>query len=140
MIIIHSEEKSRESTCDTSDDGGAGSGGSKQHNLGNITVGDIVWAKEGRGPSASDEFWWPAKVIDTRSSSNSSKVEVHWFNRDSGRHPIKIKANLIKPFMDMIQVYVVLVKVIHPKYYKHLKKGAHQSHLGRQKMGWFLAD
>jgi hypothetical protein len=30
--------------------------------------------------------------------------------------------------------------VIHPKYYKLLKKGAHQSHLGRQKMGWFLAD
>ena len=30
-----------------------------------------------------------------------------------------------------------LHKVIHPKYYKHLKKGAHQSHLGRQKMGWF---
>jgi hypothetical protein len=26
-------------------------------------------------------------------------------------------------------------KVIHPKYYKHFKKGAHQSHLGRQKMG-----
>ena len=104
MIIIRSEEKSHESTCDTSDDGGAGSGCSRQHNLGNITVGDIVWAKEGRGLSASDEFWWPAKVIDTRPSSNSSKVEVHWFNRDSGRHPIKIKANLIKPFMDMIQV------------------------------------
>jgi hypothetical protein len=31
-------------------------------------------------------------------------------------------------------------KVIHPKYYKHLKKGASQSHLGKQKMGWFLAD
>ena len=31
-------------------------------------------------------------------------------------------------------------KVTHPKYYKHLKKGAHQSHLGRKKMGWFLAD
>ena len=31
-------------------------------------------------------------------------------------------------------------KVIHPKHYKHLKKGALQSHLGRQKMGWFLAD
>ena len=29
---------------------------------------------------------------------------------------------------------------VHPKYYKHLKKSAHQSHLGRQKMGWFLAD
>jgi hypothetical protein len=34
----------------------------------------------------------------------------------------------------------VCPKVIHPKYYKHLKKGVHQSHLGRQKMGWFLAD
>ena len=33
---------------------------------------------------------------------------------------------------------VLLFKVIHPKYYKHLKKGAHQSHLDRQKMGWFL--
>jgi hypothetical protein len=33
-----------------------------------------------------------------------------------------------------------LDKVIHPNYYKHLKKGAHQSPLGRQKMGWFLAD
>ena len=31
-------------------------------------------------------------------------------------------------------------KVIHPKHYKLLKKGAHQSRLGRQKMGWFLAD
>ena len=31
-------------------------------------------------------------------------------------------------------------KVVHPKYNKHLKKGAHQSHLGRQNMGWFLAD
>jgi hypothetical protein len=26
-------------------------------------------------------------------------------------------------------------KVIHPKYYKQLKKGAHQSHLGKQIMG-----
>ena len=25
-------------------------------------------------------------------------------------------------------------------YYKHLKKGAHQSHLCRQNIGWFLAD
>ena len=31
-------------------------------------------------------------------------------------------------------------KVMHNKYYKHLKKGAHPSHLGRQKMSWFLAD
>ena len=28
-------------------------------------------------------------------------------------------------------------KVIHPKYYKHLKKGAHQSNLGRQKWAGF---
>ena len=33
-----------------------------------------------------------------------------------------------------------ITKVIHPKYYKHLKTGTHQSHLGKQKMGWFLAD
>ena len=39
-----------------------------------------------------------------------------------------------------MQVTYVLLKVIHPKYYKHLKKGVYQSHLGRQKMGWFLAD
>ena len=31
-------------------------------------------------------------------------------------------------------------KVIQLKYYKHLNKGAPQSHLGRQKMGWFLTD
>ena len=31
-------------------------------------------------------------------------------------------------------------KVIHPNYYKHLKEGAHQRNLGRQKIGWFLAD
>ena len=37
-------------------------------------------------------------------------------------------------------VFTAPDKVIHPKYYKHLKKGAHQSHLGRQKMSWFLAD
>jgi hypothetical protein len=28
-------------------------------------------------------------------------------------------------------------KAIHPKYYKHFKKGAHQSHLGRQKWASF---
>ena len=28
-------------------------------------------------------------------------------------------------------------KVIHPKYYKHLKKGAQESHLGRQKWASF---
>ena len=32
------------------------------------------------------------------------------------------------------------IKVIHPKYHEHFIKGAHQSHLGRKKMGWFLAD
>ena len=31
-------------------------------------------------------------------------------------------------------------KVIHPKYYEYLKKGAYRSHLGRKKFGWFLAD
>jgi len=33
-----------------------------------------------------------------------------------------------------------VAKVIHSKYYKYLKKGAHKSHLGRRKICWFLAD
>ena len=33
-----------------------------------------------------------------------------------------------------------LSKVIHPKFYKHLKEVAQDSHLGTQKMSWFLAD
>ena len=37
-------------------------------------------------------------------------------------------------------ITLFLLKVIHPKYYKHLKKGYHQSHFSRQKMGWFLVD
>ena len=36
---------------------------------------------------------------------------------------------------DAKELFLILTKLIHPKYYKHLKKGAHQSHLGRQKMG-----
>ena len=32
------------------------------------------------------------------------------------------------------------LKVIRPKYYEHLKKPGWHSHLGRKKMGWFLAD
>ena len=31
-------------------------------------------------------------------------------------------------------------KVIHPKYTKHSNQAAKQSHLGRYKMGWFMAD
>ena len=33
---------------------------------------------------------------------------------------------------EMLQFVCFLTKVIHPKHYKHLKKGAH--HLGRQKI------
>ena len=46
-----------------------------------------------------------------------------------------------KIFIGVLVSIVVVGKVIHPKYYKHLKKGAYQSQkIGRQKMGWFLAD
>ena len=87
-LIIHSEEKSTHENYTPI---------GQQHQLGSkITVGDIVWA------NVAEEFWWPAKV--TNRSSSNSLVEVHWFNRDSGSQPIKIAANLIKPFMDMIQV------------------------------------
>ena len=37
----------------------------------------------------------------------------------------------------MTPTIYVTSKVIHPKYWKHLKKGAHQSHLGRQKWAGF---
>ena len=65
---------------------------------------DVVWAKDARdGGRSNTEFWWPSKVIKISDCSNF--IEVHWFNRDhSGHQPIKIAANLIKPFMDMIQV------------------------------------
>ena len=87
-LIIHSEEKSTRQNYTPI---------GQQHQLGSkITVGDIVWA------NVAEEFWWPAKV--TNRSSFNSLVEVHWFNWDSGSQPIKISANLIKPFMDMIQV------------------------------------
>ena len=33
----------------------------------------------------------------------------------------------------------IIFKVIHPKHYKHLKKGSHPSHLGRQEMDLFLS-
>ena len=46
---------------------------------------------------------------------------------------------LLHKYISALGYFGTMHKVIHPKYYKHLKKGAHQSHLGRQKMGWFLA-
>ena len=46
---------------------------------------------------------------------------------------------LISKFLGMYNFGLGLEppKVIHPKYYKHLKKGACQSHLGRQKWAGF---
>ena len=40
-------------------------------------------------------------------------------------------------FSGYFMLYFTYANVKHPKYYKHLKKGDHQSH---QKMVWFLAD
>ena len=42
------------------------------------------------------------------------------------------------PFSTM--AFHIVPKVINPKYNKHWKKSAQQSHLGRQKIGWFWAD
>ena len=41
--------------------------------------------------------------------------------------------------LDRLSIFMYLLDTKN-KYYKNLKKGSHQSHLGRQKMGWFLAD
>lgn len=67
-----------------------------------IASGDIVWVSE------KDDFWWPAKVIQASpppaSSNGSSCLEVMLLNR-SDEEPIKISgSNLIRPFMEMIQV------------------------------------
>ena len=44
-------------------------------------------------------------------------------------------SEIVQNSSKIVQTPLKLFKVIHPKYYKHLKKGAHQSHLGRQKNG-----
>ena len=36
--------------------------------------------------------------------------------------------------------FQALVKVIHPKYYKHFKKATEQSHLGRQKICYLVSS
>ena len=53
--------------------------------------------------------------------------------------PTKFEAKNVDCETDMCLSSAKTGKVIHPKYYKLLKKGAHQSHWDRQKMGWFLA-
>ena len=50
------------------------------------------------------------------------------------------KSQILAYYELVLKDFLATGKVIHPKYYKHLKKGAHQSHLGRQKISWFLAD
>ena len=58
-----------------------------------------------------------------------STVSILYYGDSNSAREMSMKFSLSAP-----------AKFIHPKYYKHLKKGDHQSHLGRQKMGWFLAD
>ena len=53
--------------------------------------------------------------------------------------PTKFEAKNVDCETDMCSTSAKTGKVIHPKYYKLLKKGAPQSHLDGQKMGWFLA-
>ena len=68
-----------------------------------IDIGDVVWAKNHR------ESWWPAKVI---SFTEDLKIEVKFFNRksegsaDNEANPIKIKSDLIKPFLDLMRVSI----------------------------------
>ena len=74
----------------------------------------------------------PIKVSEISTGQPLPKT-VHSMTAYFGAGPI-VQA------LEMGADIVVTGKVIHPKYYKHLKKGVHQSHLGRQKIGWFLAD
>ena len=55
-------------------------------------------------------------------------------------HEKQVGYLLLETAEDPLLLKVVNTKVIHLKYYEHLKKGAHQTYLGRQEIGWFLAD
>ena len=50
------------------------------------------------------------------------------------------RSSLLKSFKDLCPTLYRSAIHIGGALYKQLKKGAHQSHLGRQKMGWFLTD
>ena len=51
---------------------------------------------------------------------------------------LKNQKNQSLHLMVRFQIFGAGTKIIHPMYYKHLKKGAHQSHLGRKKWAGFL--
>ena len=67
----------------------------------------------------------PVKVSEISTGQSLPKT-VHSMTAYFGAGPI-VQA------LEMGADIVVTGKVIHSKYYKHLKKGAHQSHLGGQK-------
>ena len=82
----------------------------------------------------------PAQPLNVPAISPNQSVDVSLPLNTSG--PVQKMDPLTNlQVKNFLQPFVISIpKVIHPKYYKHLKKGAHQRHLGRQKMGWFLAD
>ena len=64
-----------------------------------------------------------------------SKLPTSFMNGPSAFDVIRHFSNLpaqISMLLDYAPTNA-FCKVIHPKYYEHLKKGAHQSHLGRKK-------
>ena len=89
--------------------------------------------------TSSPKDWYTMTLI--LANSRESFLLLKSSRPDFDKKLNKILINcLVLPLLASGGITFVYTKVIHPKYYKHLKKGAHQSHLGRQKMGWFLAD
>ena len=89
-------------------------------------------------------FWC---LWDVGKAGQIQNKELNVVSKKSKHHSShKISFSEIFPFIEnhtkqvkKISRFHIFFKVIHPKYYKHLKKGAHQNHLGSQEMGWFLA-
>ena len=67
----------------------------------------------------------------------SMKIIMEWFHQKLMEVMLAIRLGTFS--FTAINSLISNPKLYIPSmYYKHLKKGAHQSHLGRQKMCWFL--
>ena len=82
----------------------------------------------------------------TKMAKHLNTIHYRWEGRTSMFPILDMYKSLVNFLQRLLSAFPrnlsigVNVKVIHLKYYKHFRKGAHQSHLCRQKMGWFFAD
>ena len=83
---------------------------------------------------SSQEFIRRILVRKEKENKSWLKQQHHDLNHNKlfGNPPFKVR---FRPILSLEpKLYIPST------YYKDLKKGSHQRHLGTQKMGWFLAD